>query len=77
MDEETMPLRFGARRDDGPTERQRQLDAEDRYWSPPQAKCIRCGAVDDLPRNVEYDEFLCPACEEQEELDSACHGQRL
>lgn len=69
-DEDTMPLRFGARRDDKPSEWQRQRDAEDRYWGGrPQVPCIKCGAVDDLPRGVEYDEFICGSCERVEACD--------
>lgn len=32
----------------------------------PQAPCISCGRVDTVPRGVEFDEFLCEACEEEQ-----------
>ena len=49
---------------------QQERDREDAYWNPPQAACIRCGDVDDLPKNVEYDEYVCPACAELEEQEA-------
>ena len=45
---------------------QQERDREDAYWNPPQARCIRCGAVGDLPRKTNYDEYQCPSCEELE-----------
>ena len=50
---------------------QQERDREDAYWNPPQAACIKCGEVGDLPRRVEYDEYLCPACEELEMQEAA------
>jgi len=41
----------------------------DDYWdsTPPQCACIECGEVDDLPRGVEYDEFVCADCKAKED----------
>jgi hypothetical protein len=50
---------------------QRLRDAEDAYWTPQQAACVKCGEVDDLPKGVEYDEYLCPSCLEDEEETQA------
>jgi hypothetical protein len=66
-DEDTARLRFGARRDDKPSLWKQERDREDMYWCPPQAACIKCGAVDYLPRGVEYDEYLCSDCQEKSE----------
>lgn len=63
-DEDTARPRFGAPPRDRKPLGQQIRDREDRYWCGPQAPCTVCGAVDDLPRGVEYDEYVCEACKD-------------
>ena len=47
-------------------------DMEDAYWEPPRFECTKCGAEESKnPSGYEYSEFLCPACEEQENNEAA------